>query len=54
MEDLMMDHICYFNKKSIEAICNKFNFEVLRLDVVSYSFNEDHKFQKSLKIDIIE
>ena len=39
-------HLLFYTKKSIEAICNKFNFEVLRLDVSSYSFNEDHKFQK--------
>jgi len=39
-------HLLFYTKKSIEAICNKFDFEVFRLDVSSYSFNEDHKFQK--------
>ena len=38
-------HLLFYTKKSIEKICKKFNFEVNRIDISSYSFNEDHKFQ---------
>ena len=42
----MMARICYFIQKSIQSICNKFNFQVDRIDINSYSFKEDHRYQK--------
>ena len=39
-------HLLFYTQKSIEAICKKFNFEIFRVDISSYSFNEDHKYQR--------
>ena len=39
-------HLLFYTKKSVEAICKKFNFEINRIDISSYSFQEDHRFQK--------
>lgn len=39
-------HLLFYTKKSIEMICKKFNFNINRIDKTSYSFREDHKFQK--------
>ena len=39
-------HLLFYTKKSIEAICKKFNFDLFRVDISSYSFDEDHKYQK--------
>ena len=39
-------HLLFYTKKSIQSICNKFNFQVDRIDINSYSFKEDHRYQK--------
>lgn len=39
-------HLLFYTKESIKSICNKFNFEVDRIDISSYSFEEDHKYQR--------
>ena len=31
---------------SMIRICDKFNFKVDRIDISSYSFDEDHKYQR--------
>ena len=39
-------HLLFYTKKSIESICDKFNYDVDRIDISSYSFEEDHKYQR--------
>ena len=39
-------HLLFYTKKSIEKICEKFNLEIFRIDFSSYSFEEDHRFQR--------
>ena len=39
-------HLLFYTKKSIEVICGKFKFEPERIDISSYSFDEDHKYQR--------
>lgn len=39
-------HLLFYTKKSILSICEKFKFEAERLDISSYSFEEDHHAQR--------
>ena len=39
-------HLLFYTKKSIESICSEFKFEVNRIDISSYSFDEDHLYQR--------
>ena len=39
-------HLLFYTKKSIESICKEFKFEVSRIDFNSYSFDEDHLYQR--------
>ena len=39
-------HLLFYTKKSIEKICNQYSFEILKFDYSSYSFQEDHKYQR--------
>ena len=42
-----MDHIYFFTLKKYRSnLQKKFNFEIFRVDISSYSFNEDHKYQR--------
>ena len=39
-------HLIFYTKESINNICKKFNFSVNRIDFASYSFENDHKYQR--------
>ena len=39
-------HLLFYTKKSIEKIASLFNLELVNLSFSSYSFTNDHKFQK--------
>jgi hypothetical protein len=39
-------HFLFYTKKSFEKIALKFNFKFINMSLSSYSFKDDHKFQK--------
>ena len=39
-------HLLFFTKKSFEKIVKKYNFEIEHFHFSSYSFQQDHKYQK--------
>ena len=39
-------HLLFYTKNSIKEISSKYNFEIIRIDTSSYSFDEDYKLQK--------
>tara|TARA_B100001093_G_scaffold191663_1_gene184148 strand:+ start:58 stop:882 length:825 start_codon:yes stop_codon:yes gene_type:complete len=39
-------HLLFYTKKSFEQISKKFNFEIEHFDFSSYTFSQDHKYQR--------
>jgi 2-polyprenyl-3-methyl-5-hydroxy-6-metoxy-1,4-benzoquinol methylase len=39
-------HLLFYTKKSLEKIALKFNFKFINISFSSYSFKDDHKFQR--------
>lgn len=39
-------HLLFYTEKSIKKICEKYNFEIFKLDYSSYSFDMDHEYQR--------
>ena len=42
-------HLLFYTQKSFEQIAKKFNFEVEHFHFSSYSFDQDHQYQKESK-----
>jgi len=39
-------HFLFYTKKSLEKIALKFNFKFINISFSSYSFKDDHRFQR--------